>query len=97
MKNFIDLIESFIEGKIDFKEFDKNWQKLYIGSSDKGELYEALSESEKDFLDEIHDKEDLATKDEKELQDLKKYNFISVKEFKEWLKDYKQKNIEIWK
>jgi hypothetical protein len=97
MKNFIDLIESFIEEKIDFKEFDKNWQKLYIGSSDKGGLYENLSDSETDFLDEIHDKEDLVSKDEKELEDLKKYNFISVEEFKDWLKDFKQKNLHFWK
>lgn len=97
MKIFIDLIESFIEGKIDFKEFDKKWQKLYVGSLDKGGLYESLPDIETDFLDEIHEKEDLVSKDENELEDLRKYNFISVEEFKEWLKDFKQKNIEIWK
>ncbi|MCA9353488.1 hypothetical protein KC842_01275 [Candidatus Nomurabacteria bacterium] len=96
MKNFIELIDSFIEGKIDFEEFDKNWQKLYIGSLDKGGLYETLSDIETDFIDEIHDKEDFTTKDEKELEDLKKYNFISVNEFIEWLKEFKQKNIQLW-
>ncbi len=97
MKNFIDLVDSFIEGKIDFKEFDANWQKLYIGSSDVGELYANLSDPESDFLDEIHDKEDLVSKDKEELEELKKYSFISVEEFRKWLKDFKEKNIEMWK
>lgn len=97
MKNFIDLIELFIEEKIDFKEFDKNWQKLYISSSDIGELYENLSDSERDFLDEIHDKEDMVAYEEKELEELRQYKFISVDEFIDWLKDFKQKNIQIWK
>lgn len=92
MNKFISLIQALIDQKIDFKNFDKEWQKLYL---DSGE-YEKLSDSEKDFVDEIHDKEDYVTEDQEELKELKKYNFISVENFLEWLKEVKKKNIIFW-
>ncbi len=95
MKKFIDLIDLFVEGKIDFKEFDKDWQKLYIGSSDNGEVYETLSDSEKELLDQIHDKEDMVARED--LEELKQYKFISIDDFIVWLKEFKQKNIQFWK
>ncbi len=87
MNKFIELIQSFIDQKIDFKIFHDEWQKLYLDSG----IYEPLSDSEKDFLDEVHSKEDYALSDEKELKDLRKNSFVSVDEFRQWLNDFKEK------
>ncbi len=89
MNSFHILIKSFIDHKITFKEFDSQWQKLYNKSVDSKE-YELLSDAEADYLDRIHDREDSVLENEQELKNLKKYHFISVEEFRQWLKDYQE-------
>ena len=91
MNKFIVLVQSFIDQKINFKEFDKEWTQLYHFSG----IYEDLSDSETNFLDEINDREDYTLEDKKELKEVEKYNFVSTEEFRSWLKEYLIKNEKI--
>lgn len=88
MNKFITIIRNFVDKKISFKDFDSQWQEIYLNSGE----YDLLSEKDTNFLDEIHDKEDYVTEDEDELRDLKKYNFISSEEFRDWLVVYLTEN-----
>ena len=89
MKDFITLIDNFLDSKIDFKELENNFSELYLSD-------DYISEEEKDkFLSEIHYQIDYVM--ENPDKENKGYGFVDTKEFKEWLKDYKEKNIQFWK
>jgi len=89
MKDLITLIDKFIIGKINRKEFDDKFNDLYLTEDSNFE------EAEENFLSEIHYQLAYVTENPDEID--RKDGFISADEFREWLKDYKQKNIHFWK
>lgn len=88
MKDLIILIDKFVSGKVNRKEFDNKFNDLYLAEDSN------FKEAEEDFLSEIH--YELAYVTENPDQIDRKDGFISANEFREWLRDYKNKNIHFW-
>ena len=88
MDKFKKLLDYFIEGKIKFKKFEKDFLDFYLNTDD----YELLNEKQKSFLDEINEKIDY-TNENPNSED-RKYGFVDVDEFRGWLKEYKKENIQ---
>jgi len=88
MKELLILIDDFIDNKIGYNEFYSKFNDIYCIEPS------VFKEAEEDSVSDINDK--LAYTGEEPDEEDRKYGFISADEFREWLKDYKQKNIHFW-
>ena len=88
MKELIILIDSFIDSKIDYNTFYDKFNDIYCMEPS------IFKVDEQDFVEGINDK--LAYAGEDPDSEDRKYGYISADEFREGLKEYKQKNIHFW-
>ena len=88
MKELLTLIDNFIYSGIDYDVFYSKFNDLYCIEPS------IFKESEEDFVSEINDK--LAYTGKNPDSEDRKYGFVDADEFREWLKSYRQKNIQFW-
>ncbi len=94
MKEFADLINSFLKYRIDYDEFYSQFNELYFGVESE-ERNKVLEPNEADLLDEINEKMFLVAKDPSE-KDRDEYKYIDDREFSKWLAEIKKENINLW-
>lgn len=93
MKEFVSLIDSFLENKVDYNQFYSQFNELYFGEG-SADRNKKLESQQADFLDEINEKMFFAAKDPSEEE--RKYKYIDEKEFFSWLQSQKSQNIKFW-
>jgi hypothetical protein len=90
MKEYLNLIDSFINKEIDFDRFYSDFNTLY-----RKEESSQLPENEFAFIDAINEKLFFAAKDPSD-EEKQKYNYVDEAAFFDWLKQKKDENIKLW-
>ena|SRR3989344_6132915 len=94
MKEFIKLINSYLDKEIDYDKFYLEFNNVYFGEG-SGERNKELSNKEGEFLDNINEKMFFAAKDPS-MEEKQKYNYIDADQFLEWLKQEKEDYVDLW-
>lgn len=92
MRDILHLIDNYINSVVAYNNFYSEFNRLYFGSPNPS----VFTEKESDFLNEINE-ELFFVGDDPIDQQSRKDGYTGAKEFREWLKEYKQKNIHFWK
>jgi hypothetical protein len=93
MKNFIEVIDSFLNGKILFDEFFRLISAFYGSQNPE---WNKLKKSEQDFVYEIYEKSTYTAEGLPKNDLDRKYGVIDEIEFKKWVGDLREKNIKFW-
>ncbi|MBI2627395.1 hypothetical protein HYW72_00505 [Candidatus Nomurabacteria bacterium] len=88
-KKIIILIDKYITEEIKYKEFYDYFNDIMQSSLD-------IDDEEAHLEWDINDRLAYATDDPVDEEESKKYGYIGAKELRDWLKEYKQKNIHFW-
>jgi hypothetical protein len=95
MKKFLAWIDSFLDGRISYPEFEKNVSYFYV----QDEESDRLNDEELDFVDQVYEKTTYTSP----IEDLPKgdpdrrYGLIDESDFPKWLREMKEKHIALWK
>jgi hypothetical protein len=94
MKEFLHLIDSFLEGTTSYPEFERKVSDFYV----KNDKADSLTDEELDFVEQVYDRttytspvEDLPKNDPD-----RKHGLMDESEFPTWLRELKAKNIHLW-
>jgi hypothetical protein len=90
MKDFLNIVDKFLNKEIDFDQFYSDFNNLYAKDS-----VSQLPEDQFKFIDEINEKMFFAAKDPSD-EEKEKYNYVDEAGFSEWLKQKKQENASLW-
>ena len=91
MKEFLNLIDKFLNKEIDFDRFYSDFNKLYASEESS-----KLPEKEFAFVDAINEKMFFAAKDPSD-EEKKKYDYVDESAFSEWLAQQKQESANLWR
>lgn len=94
MKNIANLIDSYIDKKINYDQFFQQISNFY-GEENPG--WNHLKEDEQDFVYEIYEKSTYTAEGLPKDDGDRKHGVIDEEDFREWLKEMKERNIQFWK
>ncbi len=88
------LIDSFLGQEITLDDFFSSISKFYAPDSLE---WKNLTQEEQDFIYEIYEKATYAADGLSKADPDRKYGVIDQDDFKKWLGEIKEKNIQFWK
>ena len=94
MKKVLNLVDSYIENSVSFNHFCEQINLLY--GSDNPE-WKSMSEDEQNFIYEVYEKSTYSGEGLPKNDPDRKFGLIDEEDLREWLKELKEKNIQLCK
>jgi hypothetical protein len=90
MKEYLKIIDDFLQMKLEFNDFYSAFNDLYASDSTSN-----LPDGQFQFIDEINEQLFFVGKNPSDVE-RKEHNYLDDEQFRDWLEKLKQKNEALW-